>query len=47
MVDDGQFETDEEKKLRNETRKILHIPNLKVSGIGEGHGVGEVSLLVS
>ncbi|MFM8001893.1 MAG: Asd/ArgC dimerization domain-containing protein, partial [Actinomycetota bacterium] len=22
----------EEKKLRNETRKILHIPNLKVSG---------------
>jgi len=32
MVDDGQFETDEEKKLRNETRKILHIPNLKVSG---------------
>jgi aspartate-semialdehyde dehydrogenase len=32
MVDDGQLETDEEKKLRNETRKILHIPNLKVSG---------------
>lgn len=32
LVDDGQRETDEEKKLRNETRKILHIPNLKVSG---------------
>jgi len=32
MVDDGQLETDEEKKLRNETRKILHIPDLKVSG---------------
>ncbi len=32
MVDDGQFETDEEKKLRNETRKILHIPDLKVAG---------------
>ena len=32
MVDDGQLETDEEKKLRNETRKILHIPGLKVSG---------------
>jgi len=32
LVDDGQLETDEEKKLRNETRKILHIPSLKVSG---------------
>jgi len=32
MVDDGQLETDEEKKLRNETRKILHIPDLRVSG---------------
>jgi aspartate-semialdehyde dehydrogenase len=32
LVDDGQLETDEEKKLRNETRKILHIPDLKVSG---------------
>ncbi len=32
MVDDGQLETDEEKKLRNETRKILHIPDLKVAG---------------
>lgn len=32
MVDDESFETDEEQKLRNETRKILHIPNLKVSG---------------
>ena len=32
LVDDGQLETDEEKKLRNETRKILHIPDLKVAG---------------
>jgi len=31
-VDDGSFETDEEKKLRNETRKILEIPGLLVSG---------------
>ena len=31
MVDDGELETDEEKKLRNETRKILHIPDLRVS----------------
>ena len=32
LVDDGELETDEEKKLRNETRKILHIPDLRVSG---------------
>jgi aspartate-semialdehyde dehydrogenase len=32
LVDDGAFETDEEKKLRNETRKILGIPDLRVSG---------------
>ncbi len=32
IVDDGEFETDEEKKLRNESRKILNIPNLAVSG---------------
>jgi aspartate-semialdehyde dehydrogenase len=32
LVDDGEFETDEEKKLRNESRKILDIPNLLVSG---------------
>lgn len=32
MVDDGSFETDEEQKLRNESRKILAIPKLKVSG---------------
>ena len=31
-VDDGQLETDEEQKLRNETRKILAIPDLRVSG---------------
>ena len=31
-VDDGSFETDEEQKLRNESRKILAIPNLRVSG---------------
>jgi aspartate-semialdehyde dehydrogenase len=32
IVDDGEGETDEEKKLRNETRKILDIPDLLVSG---------------
>ena len=32
LVDDGEFETDEEKKLRNESRKILDIPQLRVSG---------------
>jgi aspartate-semialdehyde dehydrogenase len=32
IVDDGSGETDEEQKLRNESRKILEIPNLKVSG---------------
>jgi aspartate-semialdehyde dehydrogenase len=32
IVDDGELETDEEKKLRNETRKILDIPDLLVSG---------------
>ena len=32
IVDDGTFETDEEQKLRNETRKILSIPDLRVSG---------------
>jgi len=32
FVDDGQDETDEEKKLRNESRKILELPNLAVSG---------------
>ncbi len=31
-VDDGSFETDEEQKLRNESRKILDIPGLLVSG---------------
>ena len=33
FVDDGRDETDEEQKLRNETRKILDIPGLPVSGI--------------
>ncbi len=32
IVDDGRFETDEEHKLRNESRKILDIPGLLVSG---------------
>ncbi len=32
LVDDGSFETDEEQKLRHESRKILEIPELKVSG---------------
>ena len=33
IVDDGLGETDEEHKLRNETRKILNIPDLPVSVI--------------
>ncbi len=32
IVDDGSYETDEEQKLRNESRKILGIPELLVSG---------------
>jgi len=32
IVDDGFFETDEEQKLRNESRKILHLPDLLVAG---------------
>jgi aspartate-semialdehyde dehydrogenase len=32
IVDDGRLETDEEQKLRNESRKILDIPGLRVSG---------------
>ncbi len=31
-IDDGLFETDEEQKLRNESRKILDIADLLVSG---------------
>lgn len=42
---DGSGETDEEQKLRNESRKILGIPDLRVSGtcvripVFSGHGV--------
>lgn len=32
LVDDGSLETDEEQKLRNESRKILHLPELRVAG---------------
>ncbi|MFY9191120.1 MAG: aspartate-semialdehyde dehydrogenase [Lawsonella sp.] len=32
IVDDGSEETDEEQKLRNESRRILRIPELPVSG---------------
>ena len=32
IVDDGSLETDEEQKLRNESRKILEIPDLLASG---------------
>ena len=32
IVDDGSAETDEEQKLRNESRKILHVPDLLVAG---------------
>ena len=33
IVDDGLDETDEEQKLRNESRKILELPELLVSGL--------------
>ncbi|QWC86667.1 aspartate-semialdehyde dehydrogenase [Nocardioidaceae bacterium] len=33
LVDDGSNETDEEQKLRNESRKILGLPDLRVSGL--------------
>lgn len=32
LVDDGDNETDEEKKLRNESRRILELPDLRVAG---------------
>lgn len=32
LVEDGSGETEEEQKLRGESRKILHIPDLLVSG---------------
>ncbi|MDE0546022.1 aspartate-semialdehyde dehydrogenase [Microbacterium sp. C7(2022)] len=32
LIDDGLNETDEEKKLRNESRKILELPDLLVAG---------------
>ena len=32
LVDDGENETDEEKKLRNESLKILELPDLLVAG---------------
>jgi aspartate-semialdehyde dehydrogenase len=32
FVDDGSGDTVEERKLRDESRKILHIPDLRVSG---------------
>lgn len=32
LIDDGSGETDEDQKLRNESRKILDIPDLAVSG---------------
>ncbi|WP_300265898.1 aspartate-semialdehyde dehydrogenase [Microbacterium sp.] len=32
IVDDGLGESDEEKKLRNESRKILELPDLRVAG---------------
>ncbi len=45
LVDDGSEETDEEQKLRNESRKILHLPNLLASctcvriGVFTSHGM--------
>jgi aspartate-semialdehyde dehydrogenase len=32
VLDDGSYETDEERKLLNESRKILGLPDLRVSG---------------
>ncbi|HRW17537.1 MAG TPA: aspartate-semialdehyde dehydrogenase [Dermatophilaceae bacterium] len=32
VLDDGTDETDEERKLRNESRKILDLPDLRVAG---------------
>ncbi|WP_405372362.1 MULTISPECIES: aspartate-semialdehyde dehydrogenase [unclassified Microbacterium] len=32
LMEDGEEETDEEKKLRNESRKILELPDLRVAG---------------
>ncbi|WEV72699.1 aspartate-semialdehyde dehydrogenase [Bifidobacterium sp. ESL0790] len=45
VVDDGSEETDEEQKLRNESRKILHLPDLQASctcvrvGVFTAHGM--------
>ena len=40
IVDDGFDETDEEQKLRNESRKILELPDLPVIGhLRPGSGV--------
>ena len=45
LVDDGSGETDEEQKLRNESRKILHLPDLAASctcvrvGVFTAHGM--------
>ncbi|MFT8357053.1 aspartate-semialdehyde dehydrogenase [Bifidobacterium aquikefiri] len=45
IVDDGSEETDEEQKLRNESRKILHLPELAASctcvrvGVFTAHGM--------
>jgi aspartate-semialdehyde dehydrogenase len=33
LIDDGRDETDEEQKLRNESRKILELPDLAVSAL--------------
>jgi aspartate-semialdehyde dehydrogenase len=33
IVDDGRNETDEEHKLRNESRRILELPELRVSAL--------------
>ncbi len=45
LVDDGSEETDEEQKLRNESRRILEVPELLVAGtcvrvpVFSGHGL--------
>ncbi len=39
LVDDGLGETDEEQKLRNESRKILGLPDLRGGDLRPGPGV--------
>ena len=52
LVDDDSGETDEDQKLRNESRKILGIPDLLVSGtcvrvpVFTGHSLSIIARVV-